>query len=177
MGYTARDYREMAKAVDANGNGYPSKQEIVDYVANSDVEDKATLFDALYYYKSSKNPFGTPTNYTREQAAAAGKAKGVKAITDETGDISLKAEESSSKSGYSKGYRRRGYRRRGYRSYSGSSAKATVPKPKTIKANSFAKGEALVSSTSKSSSAKKTNKVTPPQLKRVQAKIDLPTKR
>lgn len=177
MGYTARDYREMAKAVDANGNGYPSKQEIVDYVANSDVEDKATLFDALYYYKSSKNPFGTPTNYTREQAAAAGKAKGVKAITDETGDISLKAEESSSKSGYSKGYRRRGYRRRGYRSYSGSSAKATVPKPKAIKATSFAKGEALVSSTRKSSSAKKTNKVTPPQLKRVQAKIDLPTKR
>lgn len=85
------------------------------------------------------------------------------------------AKEYGAKSG--KGKRRRGYRRRGYRSYSGSSAKATVPKPKTIKANTFAKGEALVSSTSKSSSAKKTNKVTPPQLKRVQAKIDLPTKR
>lgn len=176
MGFDARSYREMAKAVDTNGNGYPSKQEIVDYVANSDVEDKATLFDALYYYPKGKNPFGTATNYTRDEAAAAGKAKGVTQITDEKGNLILKAEESSS-SGYKKGYRRRGYRRRGYRSYSGSSAKATVPKPKTIKANSFAKGEALVSSTSKSSSAKKTNKVTPPQLKRVQAKIDLPTKR
>jgi hypothetical protein len=81
------------------------------------------------------------------------------------------AKEYGAKSG--KGRRRRGYRRRGYRSYSGSSAKATVPKPKTIKANSFAQGEALVTK-SKSSSSKK---ATPPQLKRVQAKIDLPTKR
>ena len=85
------------------------------------------------------------------------------------------AKEYGAKSG--KGRRRRGYRRRGYRSYSGSSAKATVPKPKAIKASSFAKGEALVSSINKSSSTKKTNKATPPQLKRVQAKIDLPTKR
>ena len=73
-----------------------------------------------------------------------------------------------------KGYRRRrGRRRRGYRSYGGgSSAKATVPKPKAIKASSFLQGEALVSKRSSSSA-----KVTPPTLKRVQAKIDLPTKR
>jgi hypothetical protein len=73
----------------------------------------------------------------------------------------------------SKGRRRRGRRRRGYRSYSGgSTAKATVPKPKTIKASDFKQGEALVSKRSSSSA-----KVTPPTLKRVQAKIDLPTKR
>lgn len=73
----------------------------------------------------------------------------------------------------SKGRRRRSGRRRGYRSYGGgSSAKATVPKPKTIKASSFSQGEALVSKRSSSSA-----KVTPPTLKRVQAKIDLPTKR
>ena len=172
MGYTARDYREMAKAVDANGNGYPSKQEIVDYVANSDVEDKATLFDALYYYKSSKNPFGTPTNYTREQAAMAGKSKGVDQITDEKGDISLNAEQSSSgSSGYKKSYRRRGYSRRGYSK--GSSKKAELPKAKEMKASQFVKGEALVSKKSSSSS----KKAEPPKLKRVQAKIDLPNKK
>lgn len=75
-----------------------------------------------------------------------------------------------------KGYSRKGRRRsRRYRRryYSSGSKSATVPKPKTIKATSFAQGEALVSK-SKSSSSKK---ATPPQLKRVQAKIDLPTKR
>lgn len=173
MGFTARDYREMAKAVDADGNGYPKKQEIIDYVANSDVADKATLYDALYYYKSSRNPFGAVTNYSREQAAATGKANGVKAISNETGEIDLVDEEAST------GYRRSGYRRRrgGYRRYGysggGSTAKATVPKPKTIKASDFKQGESLAGKSKSSSKAK----VTPPKLKRVQAKIDLPTVR
>lgn len=81
------------------------------------------------------------------------------------------AKEYGAKSG--KGRRRRSGRRRGYRRYSGgSSKKAEVPKPKTIKASSFSQGEALVSKRSSSSA-----KVTPPTLKRVRAKIDLPTKR
>ena len=83
------------------------------------------------------------------------------------------AKEYGSSSG--KGRRRRGRRRRGYRSYGGgSTAKATVPKPKTIKASDFKQGESLAGK-SKSSSSKA--KVTPPKLKRVQAKIDLPTVR
>lgn len=81
------------------------------------------------------------------------------------------AKEYGASSGKSGG--RRGYRRRGYRSYGGSTAKATVPKPKTIKASDLKQGESLAGK-SKSSS---TTKVTPPKLKRVQAKIDLPTVR
>lgn len=72
-----------------------------------------------------------------------------------------------------KGYRR--YRRRGYRRWRrhgyGSSKKAKVPAPKTIKASSFTKGEALVS---KKKSSRNTTNVNP-KLERVKAKIDLPT--
>lgn len=72
-----------------------------------------------------------------------------------------------------KGYRR--YRRRGYRRWRrrgyGSSKKAKVPAPKTIKASSFTKGEALVS---KKKSSRNTTNVSP-KLERVKAKIDLPT--
>lgn len=67
-------------------------------------------------------------------------------------------------------YRRRGYRRWRRRGY-GSSKKAKVPAPKTIKASSFTKGEALVSK--KKSSGNTTN--VNPKLERVKAKIDLPT--
>lgn len=109
MGFTARDYKEMSKALDTNGNGYPSKQEIVDYVSKSNVKDKATLFDALYYYQGKSNPFGTPTNYTREQAALMGKKNGVKAISGTSEKMNLNPE-STSGSGY-RGYYRGGYRR------------------------------------------------------------------
>ena len=170
MGFTARDYREMAKAVDADGNGYPKKQEIIDYVnSRNDIEDKATLYDALYYYKSSYNPFGTPTNYTREQAAENGKARGVEQISNEKGALKLKDDEESGKSGYRRRYGRRRWRR--WRSYGGGhSSKAKVPTPKTIKASQFTKGEALVSK--KKSSGNTTN--VNPKLERVKAKIDLP---
>ena len=110
MGFTARDYKEMSKALDTNGNGYPSKQEIIDYVENSGFKDKATLFDALYYYQGKSNPFGTPTKYTREQAALMGKKNGVKAISGESEDIKLNPDEGSSDNGY-RGYYRGGYRR------------------------------------------------------------------
>ena len=168
----------MAKAVDADGNGYPKKQEIIDYVSRSDVKDKATLYDALYYYKSSYNPFGAVTNYSRDDAAATGRKNGVKSISDETGELKLKPDTEKSSS-YRKGYRRRrGYRRRGYRHYSGgSSAKATVPKPKALKEKDFVKGEALGSTSKSKSKASKSVKLEPPELKRVKAKIDLPTKR
>ena len=76
--------------------------------------------------------------------------------------------------GVRSGKGRKGRRRRGYRRYGrgGSSKKTEVPKPKTIKASSFTQGEALVSKRSSSSA-----KATPPKLKRVQAKIDLPNKK
>lgn len=101
MGYTARDYRKMSKELDAQGdnNGYPKKQEIIDYLNKGNFKDKATLFDVLYYYQGKYNPFGTPTKYTRAQAAAEGKKKGVEWITDETDDINVK-EEASTGGGY-----------------------------------------------------------------------------
>ena len=105
MGYTARDYRKMSKELDADGNGYPKKQEIIDYINNGDFKDKATLFNVLYYYQGKSNPFGAVTNYTREQAAAQGKAKGVEWITDESDEFEVKEESGGSgNSGY---YRRR----------------------------------------------------------------------
>ena len=175
MGIDARAYREMSQACDKDGNGYLKTAEIRDYVANSDFEDKATLFDALCYYSNVRNPFGTPKQYSQEQAAEAGKRKGVTQINVNAGaDNTVFDEEESKKSGY--GYRRRRYGRR-WRHYGHghSSKKAKVPTPKTIKANQFVKGEALGSTTKSSSSSKSSAKVTPPTLKRVQAKIDLPT--
>lgn len=170
MGFTARDYREMAKAVDADGNGYPKKQEIIDYVnSRNDIEDKATLYDALYYYKSSYNPFGTPTNYTREQAAENGKARGVEQISNEKGALKLKDDEESGKSGYRR-YGRRRWRRWRRWGRGGHSSKAKVPTPKTIKASQFTKGEALVSKRKSSGNTTNVN----PKLARVKAKIDLP---
>ena len=114
------------------------------------------------YNKKEMLAYLEKTGYTEEEAAALYNAF----------KQSNAKEYGGSSSG--KGRRRRSGRRRGYRRYSGggSSAKAEVPKPKTIKASSFSQGEALVSKR-RSSSAK----VTPPTLKRVRAKIDLPTKR
>ena len=131
MGFTARDYKEMSKALDTNGNGYPSKQEIIDYVNKSGVKDKATLYDALYYYQGKYNPFGTPTNYTREQAAAMGKQRGLKSISDDTGEFKLNPESTS---GSGRGYYRRGYRRWRRWGRSGGSSKAATHKISAFKA-------------------------------------------
>lgn len=130
MGYSARDYREMAKAVDTSGNGYLSKQEVVDYVANSGVKDKATLFDALYPYDIKYNPFGRATNYSVSQAAEAGNRNGVASIGGSNNDFKISANSGSSGSSYG-GYG--GYRSYGYGG--GGSRKAKVP---TIKAKSMA---------------------------------------
>ncbi|MBQ5477785.1 MAG: hypothetical protein IIT64_08320, partial [Bacteroidaceae bacterium] len=128
MGYSARDYREMAKAVDTSGNGYLSKQEVVDYVANSGVKDKATLFDALYPYDIKYNPFGRATNYSVAQAAEAGNRNGVASIGGSNNNFKVSANSGSSGSSYG-GYG--GYRSYGY----GGGRKAKVP---TIKAKSMA---------------------------------------
>ena len=103
MGFTSRDVHKMKNDLDTDGNGYPKKQEIIDYINNGNFKDKATLFDALYSYKGKYNPFGAVTNYTRAQAAAEGKKKGVEWITDETDEVNVK-EEAASGGGY---YRRR----------------------------------------------------------------------
>lgn len=130
MGYSARDYREMAKAVDTSGNGYLSKQEVVDYVANSGVKDKATLFDALYPYDIKYNPFGRATNYSVSQAAEAGNRNGVASIGGSNNDFKISANSGSSGSSYG-GYG--GYRSYGYGG--GGGRKAKVP---TIDAKSMA---------------------------------------
>lgn len=169
MGIDSRQYREMSKACDKDGNGYLKTAEIRDYVANSDYEDKATLFDALCYYSKTRNPFGTPKKYSAEQAAELGKKKGVKQIKANAGADNTVFDESTSSGGRYGGYYRRG---RGWRRWGhggGGSSKAKVPAPKTIKASSFVKGEALVS---KKRSSNTTN--VNPKLERVKAKIDLP---
>lgn len=169
MGYTARDYREMAKAVDSDGNGYPSRKEIIAYVENSGIEDKATLFDALYYYQGS-NPFGTPTNYSRDVAAAVGKRNGVSPISGETGDLKLKPDDTkSSRSGYG-GYRRRYGRRYGGYSRSGGSTKVKAVKKSAFKAKSYKSSYKDITSSLKtrSSSSKSTTptvKIEPPKVK------------
>ena len=171
MGIDSRQYREMSKACDKDGNGYLKTAEIRDYVANSDYEDKATLFDALCYYSKTRNPFGTPKKYSAGQAAELGKKKGVKQIKANAGADNTVFDEDVSKGGRYGGYYRRG---RGWRRWGhggGHSSKAKVPAPKTIKASSFVKGEALVSK--KKSSGNTTN--VNPKLERVKAKIDLPT--
>lgn len=173
MGFTSRDYRKMAKEVDADGNGYPSRKEVINYVANSNVEDKATLFDALYYYKGS-NPFGAPTRYSRDQAAAVGKANGVEAISNERGDLNLKDDSKSSSGGYGRsGYSRRSGRRRSGGGGSSKTVKTSVP----IKASDYKADKATykdmasalqVRSTSKRKTSTKSTavpKITPPKVK------------
>ena len=110
-----------------------------------------------YYNKKQMMEYLASKGYSEEEAAALFNAF----------KQSNAKEYGSSSSG---GKRRRRSGRR-YRSGGGSSKKASVPKPKEIKATKLAKGEALVSTKSKTSKAK----ATPPALKRVEAKIDLPT--
>lgn len=138
MGIDSRKYREMSQACDKDGNGYLKTAEIRDYVANSDYEDKATLFDALCYYSNVRNPFGTPKNYSSEQAAEAGRRAGVEQIKVNAGkDNTVFAEDSTSvsDSGYGYGGRGRygGYGRRG--GGGGGSVKVSALKQSNYKAS------------------------------------------
>ena len=175
MGYSARDYRNMVKQADKDGNGYLKTAEIRDFVANSGAEDKATLYDALYHYNGKYNPFGTPTKYTREQAAAVGRANKVEQISNEVGDLNLKDDESSTSSGYGSGYGRRrgGYSRRRSGGGGSSTVKTSVPiKASDYKASKATYKDAAEGLKSRSSSKKKTKvkatptvKVEPPKVK------------
>ena len=136
MGIDSRKYREMSQACDKDGNGYLKTAEIKEYVANSKVKDKATLFDALCYYNNVRNPFGTPTKYTAAQAAEAGKRAGVKQIKVNAGKDNTKfIEDKQTSSG---GYYRRRWRKwkswgRGGSSGSGKSyAKTGAFKPSAV---------------------------------------------
>ena len=131
MGIDSRTYRELSQACDKDGNGYLKTAEIRDFVANSDYDDKATLFDALCYYSNVRNPFGTPTNYSAAEAAEMGRRNGVTQIKVNAGvDNTVFNDSESSSSGYGGGYG-------GYRSkhYGGGGGKAKVP---TINAKSMA---------------------------------------
>lgn len=119
-----------------------------------------------YYNKKQMLEYLGEKGYSEEEAAALFNA------------FKLPQAKEYGKSGYRRGYRRRGYRRRGYRHYGGgSSAKATVPKPKALKEKDFVKGEALGSTSKSKSNASKSVKLELPELKRVKAKVDLPTAR
>lgn len=171
MGIDSRKYREMSQACDKDGNGYLKSAEIRDYVANSDVEDKATLFDALCYYPNVRNPFGTPKHYSAERAAEVGKQNGVKQINVNAGaDNTVFNESKSGSSGYS-GYYRRGYHRRGYhRRGGGGKAKAPAIKQSAFKAGK-AKYTDLASTLKKappsvvSATKASTVKIEPPNVK------------
>lgn len=123
MGIDSRKYRELSQACDKDGNGYLKTAEIRDFVANSDYEDKATLFDALCYYSNVRNPFGTPTNYSSAQAAEIGKRSGIAQINANAGaDNTVFNEGKSSSSGYG-GYGYGGYGGRRWRRYGGGGSK------------------------------------------------------
>lgn len=130
MGIDSRKYRELSQACDKDGNGYLKTAEIRDFVANSDYDDKATLFDALCYYSNVRNPFGTPTNYSAAEAAEMGRRNGVIQIKVNAGvDNTVFNDSESSSSGYGGGYG--GYRSKHY----GGGGKAKAP---TINAKSMA---------------------------------------
>lgn len=142
-------------------------------ISYEDAVDFARYAGKTYYYENDEGG-SSQTYYNKKQMYEYLKSKG---YDDETAAALFNSFKASNAKEYgSSGYRR--YGRRGYRrwhswGHGGSSAKATVPKPKAIKANAFVKGEALTSK--KSSSSKK--KANLPKLKRVEAKIDLPTPR
>lgn len=172
MGIDSRKYREMSQACDKDGNGYLKTAEIREYVANSDIEDKATLFDALCYYNNVRNPFGTPHRYSAEEAAQMGMRNGVKQINVNAGaDNTVFNSDKSSSSGYS-GYGRRrygGYRGRRYSGGGGRSAKVPAIKESDFKATkrTYKDTAAALKSTSRSKGLSKTAtvKVEPPKVK------------
>ena len=123
------------------------------YRTDADGEEGGTV--TTYYNKAQMMEYLNGTNYTEEQKAALYNAF-KQEQTKEYGSSSYRRRY---------GRRRYGYRRRG----GGSSGSGKVPAPKTIKASSLKKGEALVSKKSSSST-----KVSAPKLERVKAKIDLP---
>lgn len=144
-------------------------------ITYEDAVDFARYAGKTYYYEDDEGGH-SQTYYNKGVMMDYLKSKG---FTDEEAAAlfnSFKASNAKEygSSSYRRGRRRRG-RRRGYRRYGGggSTAKATVPKPKALKASSFTKGVALGSQKSKSSSGK----AEPPMLKRVEAKIALPNKK
>lgn len=168
MGYDARGYREMAKAIDTSGNGYLSRQEVVDYVANSGVADKATLFDALYPYQTKYNPFGTPTKYSISQAAETGRAKGFASIGGANNDFKISDSgkgNGNSYGGYG-GYRH--YKHYGG-GYGGGSTKVPALKQSAFKASkqTYKDIASVLKTTRKSNSTRVANtvKVEPPTVK------------
>lgn len=110
------------------------------------------------YNKAQMLEYLKGAGYTEEQAAALFNSFKQSNAKEYGGS-------SSSRRRRRHGRRRYGYRRRG----GGSSGSGKVPAPKTIKASSLKKGEALVS---KKRSSNTTN--VNPKLARVKAKIDLP---
>ena len=143
-------------------------------ISYEDAVDFARYAGKTYYYEDDGGGH-SQTYYNKSAMYEYLKNKG---LSDEEAAALFNSFKASNAKGYgSSGYRRgRRYGRRGWRHYGGhggSSAKATVPKPKAIKESAFVKGEALTSK--KSSSSKKKSNL--PKLKRVEAKIDLPTPR
>lgn len=144
-------------------NGTLTYEEAVDFAREA---------GKTYYYENDEGGTSS-TYYNKAQMMEYLESKGIpadKAAALYNAFKNGNAKEYGTSSSRS-GRRRGGYRRRSG-SRGGSSKKAKVPTPKTIKASQLVKGEALVSKKSSSSA-----KATLPQLKRVEAKIDLPTKK
>jgi hypothetical protein len=142
-------------------------------VSYKDAVEFARLAGKTYYYEDDEGGH-SQTYYNKGVMLDYLKSKG---YDDETAAALFNSFKAWNAKEYGKsGGRRYGRRRRGYRRWhshgGGSSKKATVPKPKTLKSSSLTKGKALVAKGSSSS-----RKATAPTLERVKAKIDLPTPR
>lgn len=157
---------ELSKAKQLN------LQEAVDsgIVTYAEAVDFARNAGKTYYYDNDEGG-SSNTYYNKKQMIEYLQSKGYSYEKAEALYNAFKASNAKDYDGSGSSGRRGGYRgRRGGGRRGGSSAKAKVPAPKKISASSLIKGQALVSKSGSSSSRSNV-----PTLKRVEAKIDLPT--
>ncbi len=158
---------ELSKAKQLN------LQEAVDsgLVTYAEAVDFARNAGKTYYYDNDEGG-SSSTYYNKKQMIEYLQSKGYSYEKAEALYNAFKSSNAKAYNGSSSSSGGRGrYRGRRSGGGGGGSAKASVPAPKKITASSFIKGQALVGRRSGSSSRGSST----PTLKRVEAKIDLPT--
>lgn len=151
---------KQLKLQEAVDSGIITYAEAVDFARNA---------GKTYYYDNDEGG-SSSTYYNKKQMIEYLQSKGYSYEKAEALYNAFKASNAKDYNGSGSSSGGRGYRGRRGGGRRGSSAKAKVPAPKKISASSLIKGQALVSKSGSSSSRSNV-----PTLKRVEAKIDLPT--